>query len=258
MRRALLVLAALAACGDDGGTNGQPDAGAQPVSRVAGYLRAAPYPKLHLEIDVVQGLGPRAASTAAMRAKLGELLDKPGGVTVSETVSLTSRGADHGWFFNELEQLAGGEFDEAVGADTTKIHVLFVDGHYFTDTAQSKTLGIAWANTHLVMFKQTIEESCAAAAGLNLFKEQMCAAAEETIWLHELGHVIGLVDNGLPMTAPHEDGAHPAHDASDGCVMYWAYEGTGAVDALLTRFLGGNQAALGFDAACLADIAAAK
>jgi hypothetical protein len=60
------------------------------------------------------------------------------------------------------------------------------------------------------------------------------------------------------MVSPHKDPEHGAHDASDDCVMYWAFEGTGAVDTLLARFLGGNQAALGFDAACLADIAAAR
>jgi hypothetical protein len=252
MRRFLPWLLLVATCGggddDDGGT----------VSRVKGYLQAAPYPKLVLEIDAVPGVTPRATSTEAIRAELTRILAKPGGVTVSQTTSLTSRGADHGWTFAELDELAKSTFDLAVAADTTTMHILFVDGHHADDSAGGKILGVAWANTHLVLFKQTIETACAASAGLNLFKEQMCAAAEQSIWLHELGHVIGLVDNGAPLVRPHMDAAPGAHDASDACVMYWAFEGQGAMDALLTKFLGGDREPLGFDAACLADLAAVR
>jgi len=257
MRFAFILALAAAACGDDDGGGGVPDGGVT-LSRVQSYIRPAPYPKLVVEIDAIPGFTPRPASSEAIRQELGELLGKPGGVTVMQATGLTSRGADHAWFFSELEALADATFDLAVDADTIKMHVLFLDGHYYGDTANQKILGVAWGNTHLAMFKQTIEETCAAAAGLNLFKEQMCQAAEQSIWLHELGHVIGLVGNGLAMAAPHADPAHAGHDASDGCVMYWAYEGGGAVDALLGRFLGGNQEALGFDAACLADIDAAR
>jgi hypothetical protein len=40
--------------------------------------------------------------------------------------------------------------------------------------------------------------------------------------------------------------------------MFWAYEGTGAIAALLRRFLGGNQTAFDFGSGCRADVASAK
>lgn len=259
----------LAACGSDGeggpsggggdggpGGGGGADASPQAPSRVRGYLRASPYPKLALEIDAVPGFAPRAASSTFVQTELKNLLAKPGGITATQNENLTSKGADHAWTFTELDALATSTFDLPAAADTTKIHILFVDGHAVEDTQDSKILGVAWANTHLVMFKKTIEDTCKNA--LPLLSEELCRSAEQSIWLHELGHIIGLVDNGVPMVMAHKDAAHGAHDSSDGCVMYWAYEGKGAIDALVSRFTGGDQSALTFDAACLADLAAVR
>jgi hypothetical protein len=40
--------------------------------------------------------------------------------------------------------------------------------------------------------------------------------------------------------------------------MYWSYENESVVTALASRFGSGNQQNMGFDANCLADIAAVK
>ena len=42
-----------------------------------------------------------------------------------------------------------------------------------------------------------------------------------------MGHAIGLVDNGLPLTSDHYDeeadaAGSPAHCSNPNCVMYWA------------------------------------
>ena len=246
MKLCLPLLFLAAACGDAG-----------PVaSRVEGYIRADQYARLVLEIDSVPGFGPRAAAQGGLIARLGPILDKPGGISAVADDALGAVGASHVWTFAELDALAGATFDLAVPADTTKMHVLFVDGGYEADTSSSKVLGIAWANTHVVMFKQTVEEICASAP--SLVREQVCEAAEEGVWTHETGHLLGLVDNGLPMVTDHEDGAHSGHDQDDGCVMYWAYEGQGLVDLFVTRILGGNDAKLDFDEACKADLAAVR
>jgi hypothetical protein len=264
-RRIAMLVLILAACGGDGaGGPGGPDGGASGgadaaplvIARVRDYLRPSPFSELVLEIDAVPGFTPRAGSTAAIRTELARVLDKPAGVTATQTISVASKGADHAWTPAELDQLAASSYDLGTSAQQIKIHVLFVDGHHVEDTSSSKILGVAWGNTHLVMFKKTIEDNCRDA--LPLLSEQLCEAAEQSIWLHELGHIIGLVDNGLGMVSNHKDAAHGAHDSSTSCVMYWAYEGKGAIDTLITRFTGGNQSALSFDDNCLADLAAGR
>ena len=72
-----------------------------------------------------------------------------------------------------------------------------------------------------------------------------------------MGHQLGLVSNGLAMANPHKDADHGAHDSSDKCVMYWAYESSAGIDGLLGGLFG-DQADLGFDQACLDDLNAVK
>jgi hypothetical protein len=172
--------------------------------------------------------------------------------------TISSRGADHAWTFGELQQLADEQNDLVLAGDAIAIHIMFVDGHSADDSDSGKVLGLAWSNRHLVMFKQTIEVLCAADSIPPLLRDRLCAGAELSIWTHEVGHVIGLVDNGLPMVADHKDGDHGAHDQSDDCVMYWAYEGDAVIGKLRDRIAGGGADSLGFDDACLADIAAVR
>ena len=49
---------------------------------------------------------------------------------------------------------------------------------------------------------------------------------EQATVVHELGHVIGLVNNGLPMQVPHEDPEHPHHTTDPDDVMYWDLVGS--------------------------------
>lgn len=203
------------------------------------------------------GSEPNPTVASALVSGLTSLLDKPSGIAFTQDKALTSRGTDHAWTDRELSDLAEGSFDLAVGADAVKMHVLFVDGHSADDSGNAKVLGLAFGGHSIVMFKQTIVATCTAAAP-PLLSDRVCAAAEQGVWTHETGHLLGLVNNGIAMQTAHEDGAHRAHDGNDKCVMYWANEGTGIVDLLLQRMNAGDMSALGFDAQCLADIDAVK
>jgi hypothetical protein len=241
----------------DAGTGGDsPDGGSTIRPRYEDYIRGDRFPKLVLEIDSVPGLEPRPSSTAGVIDAIDALVSKPGGIS-SATSPLSSAGADHAWTFAELQQLATSTFDLAAPSDTIKMHVLFVDGHSADDTQNGKILGLAWAHTHLVVFKQTIESSCRTGVP-SVLAEQVCADAEQGVWTHEIGHILGLVDNGLPMVTPHSDPEHVAHDHSSSCVMFWAYDTGSVLDEIRSRVIGGSASQLDFDAECRNDVAAVR
>ena len=246
----VLGLMAVSACGSSESKK------SEQVSAIEGYIRGDTYQKLVLEIDTITGMDPDASVETDLIAGLTDILDKPKGVTVIHDGDLSSRGTDYAWTFDELKTLADDTFDLAVEEDTTKMHVLFVDGHHADNSEQGKVLGLAWENRHMVIFKQTIEESCGGLAPL--IRDQVCTAAELSVWIHEVGHVLGLVNTGLDMVTDHQDVEHGAHDTSDECVMYWAYEGEAVIDLLRDRIIGGKNDALRFDQACLDDIAAVR
>jgi hypothetical protein len=75
---------------------------------------------------------------------------------------------------------------------------------------------------------------------------------EQVTLIHEIGHAIGLVNNGLPMVEAHQDADHGAHCNNPDCVMYWANEGPN--DMLkFAQNASMNQATIIFDSKCLND-----
>lgn len=270
LRSLALLLALAAACGGrgdddgadpgdgDGGDPGSPDADTEGLPRYSLLVRDTVFDKLVIEVDSVPGMEPREETDDGLTELLPDLVDKPGGVTAVRDAAIASRGADHEWTFDELDELAEDTFDLETEPGAIKIHMMYIDGHSELDGDGGVILGLAWSHTHLAMFEQTIQEYCASAPVL--IRDDVCAAAELSIGTHEVGHLIGLVDNGLPMVEDHRDPdeAHGRHDASDACVMYYAYEGEALFDTLIDQLTGGGEAEIGFDDACLADLAAER
>lgn len=64
---------------------------------------------------------------------------------------------------------------------------------------------------------------------------------EQAIVVHEIAHAIGLVNNGLPLTAPHEDPSHRKHSANKDCVMYWKFESRIEALTAVAAFIAGNR-----------------
>jgi hypothetical protein len=74
--------------------------------------------------------------------------------------------------------------------------------------------------------------------------------------IHEFGHAVGLVDNGIPMVEPHGDQQHRGHCNDDECVMFWLNEGASDLRKYVEDYVADGDAVL-FDDACLADTRAA-
>lgn len=219
------------------GTTGEPD-----VPRWAQLIRASPYPRLVIEVDYVTGRAPRPANITQIEAVMMELLDKPGGVEVVLDEELPEGDPDQAWTHQMRSELAQATSNLAVPDDTIKLHAIFVGGHAAEDDEGrgGVLLGVAWAYENIVMFRDTMDAGCEALA-VGPLVDQLCAEAELLIWQHEIGHTIGLVDNGMPMIDDHRDPDPKAgaHDVSQDCVMYRSYEAGDALEAILDRIIDG-------------------
>lgn len=125
-------------------------------------------------------------------------------------------------------------------------YMLFVDG-FFEDASgvRSNVLGVSIGDTRSTfIFKRAL--------GNSGYRTEQATA------VHEFGHAVGLVENGVPATTPHHDIAHPAHCTNAAnCVMFWQIEqDVTSADDLVTRLLVGGNKVL-FDQACLDDTHAA-
>ena len=232
-----------------------PDAGsAVNAPRFEHYIRRNPYPRMVLEVDGWGGYTPTASVADRLQRGLLGILDKES-VEVRFDQAFPGKGADHAWSNEELLRLAEETGTMEVPVGTIKLHVLLVDGYSAMDTAEGKVLGLAFPWTHLVLFRQTLDQSCGKGP---ILTPPACVEAELGVWVHEVGHQLGLVNNGLVMVGNHQDAAHGAHDANDRCIMYWAYEGSDILKAIGSGLFGSSAPNMGFDDACMADINAVK
>ena len=99
------------------------------------------------------------------------------------------------------------------------IVILFLDGYYITDgTPDQSLLGINLNGTEVIaVFKPVVMSASKSNS------EQ--ALIEQSTIVHEIGHALGLVNNGVPVTSAHHDSDHGAHCTNTDCVMYWQNRG---------------------------------
>lgn len=103
-------------------------------------------------------------------------------------------------------------------------------------------LGVSIGDTGVIaMFKPVIEGA------------QAARYVEQTTLVHEVGHAIGLVENGIPARGGHHDAAHGAHCNNRDCVMHYLNEGAAELAGFVGRFVESGDAVV-FGPECLADI----
>lgn len=130
------------------------------------------------------------------------------------------------------------------------IYVIFVDGFYIEDgEVNNAVLGVSLGDTGVVAMFKPVIDGAAALPAVKKFVEQ-------SVLIHESGHALGLVNNGLELTSAHHDSEHGAHCTNQDCVMYYLNEG---VADLIGFIQSGNVSteSVIFGDECLADAAAA-
>ena len=135
------------------------------------------------------------------------------------------------------------------GTSTTtsgNFFVIYLDGFFEKDGQKLESvLGIQITNTQVAaIFKPVVEST-------NPFTT-VKKLAEQTTVVHELGHGLGLVKNGVPLVSAHHDSDHNAHCTNVDCVMYWQNEGPTAITGFVQQFLQNNTIIV-FGAECIAD-----
>lgn len=107
-------------------------------------------------------------------------------------------------------------------SNETYFWVVFLDGVFNDGTSDlPSTVGVSLGGTTVIaIFKEVVRQT-----GGGTFPFVPLYVEQATL-VHEMGHALGLVDNGLPMKTDHKDpDGHGAHCNNDKCVMYWLNEG---------------------------------
>jgi len=206
------------------------------------FLSAARYQSVVVEVLYVQGFRPEPQTLINLKNFMQQRLNKPGGITITER-QIASPGLAP-YDINEIAAIETGNRSLYNNANVLTLCLLFVDGNYSTDTDTNFILGTAYRNTSFVMFENTIRNLSDSPLEPNR------VTLESTVILHELCHILGLVNLGTPMLTEHLDEAHDKHCDNEDCLMFWKTENS----SMIGQMVGSGIPQL--DAHCLADLQA--
>ncbi len=150
---------------------------------------------------------PSSATLSHVRARIGEVA----GRSVGTSGPIELEGGAKSWSAAELIALADQKAKRPAGSAT--IRMLFVHG---TLDGNRNVLGVAVRGDVLAIFVDQVRSTGGIAGN--------SAGVERAVLLHEVGHILGLVD--LVLDTGREDPEHPGHSSNRGSVMYWAVEST--------------------------------
>lgn len=218
----LLVVGLLATAGCFGWGDDEAAAAVLLSSQPAAYLWSKPYPKLLIEIDHVEGAEPSQLAVDALVEMLRGETNKRSieVVPYSSMPRFTSATSEKRWTVEELVSLAAETLDHAppgaYGAgDTAVLHVLYLDGEYVDERGGVRGLAIG---PTAILFKNPSPVGAPANSPIDS-PAVMKPLVERKVLIHEVGHVLGLVDLHIPMVRPHNDPADPDHSANPKSVM---------------------------------------
>lgn len=201
------------------------------------FLASNNYTSITVELQYGPGMQLQEQSVINLRSFLEQRLNKPGGIIVQSKPVAT---------------VGKSEVSIAdITSFTDKNRTAYTDGNritvyiYITDASFDKgnVVGIAYRNTAVCLFGKTIQAN---SGGIN---QASRVKVESGVLLHEIGHLLGLVNNGTGMVTRHEDGDNRAHCTNTSCLMYYTIETTGLMNML-------NNNIPQFDANCLNDLRA--
>jgi len=127
------------------------------------------------------------------------------------------------WTFAELKSLGDSLAPELIENNNANVAVIFLNGTY---DGNNSILGIHLGGTYYSFVFKDVVISVGGGAKSQAYVEQATV-------VHEIGHSIGFVNNGVPMVSAHEDLDHPKHTTNSDGVMYWAVESPNEILSLL-------------------------
>ena len=212
-------------------------------------LSADNYGTLRLEFAFTETTRPTQETINALQQFLLERINKPGGINIIETMIPAPNNGP--FSLDEIRDIEDEHRTQYTIDNDIALFMFFANGSSENDTETSATLGSAYQNTSIVVYRNTLFNFVGGPNNLTL------ATLETITSEHELGHLFSLVNLANDDIHPteHEDPANNKHCVIEDCLMYFASQASRPeIERKLATRSQGNIPV--FDELCLADLLA--
>ncbi|MEZ7995050.1 MAG: hypothetical protein QMC52_07845 [Candidatus Poseidoniaceae archaeon] len=171
------------------------------------------YTKMILEIDYEAGYKPETSSTDLLKLRISEVCSFSQGITTEFTeTDFDDVGT---WSADDVrEQGWNNKKADPTSGKTLRWQLIFPAESYEDDSV----LGVAVDASTIAIFGESVD----GAAGL--FNRPSAEEVENSVIVHEAGHLLGLVNLVYTSPVDHEASDKPGHSNNEDSVMYWAIE----------------------------------
>jgi len=196
------------------------------------------YKSLVVEIQFIAGFKPEPGTLEYLRNFLETYLHKPGGfnIVLKEIPAIKQNALSK----DDVLTIEKEKRTQFVQQDKIAIYILFTNGVH----PGNKILGMAYRNTSAVVYGKAIRKYSSKAGRLS--HQEL----ESAVLLHEIGHLLGLVNKGSTSRSAHNDSTFKDHCNNKKCLMYHSVE-TKNLSSILLK---GNMPVL--DSGCIEDLIA--
>lgn len=150
------------------------------------------------------------------------------------------------WTAQDIVDLAGRHRITSSTTTTGYFWIVFLNGHFNQNGMDNaSTIGVSVNGTTIIAIFKDVIEAVSPNAAVAVYVEQSTV-------IHEVGHALGLVNNGIPTTSDHHDSAHTGHCKNPDCVMYWMNEGAADLKAFAQKLMATGSSTM-FGQECLDD-----
>jgi hypothetical protein len=186
-----------------------------------GYLQDKKYKRLVVEVDHVDGYHPTTVVLDTLRERINKYCDKEDPLIFKDAIPKSQSS----YSLDDIKKLENEHRDYEKSGSDIVAYFLYLNGFYSED---SNVLGIAYGPSSIAIFKEKIDD-IDIPPGAEFFIDN--SDYEESVVIHEFGHLLAMVNIGYESDRDHED-MQGNHCKFDDCVMYYAIETVSIYDLI--------------------------